>query len=175
VVKRGREGLQKVGGLRVRHYDPVTQRLYVIRTKQSKEDQASKKVTEIKVIPAIAAILEKHSQGKAPDDFIFCFKDKSPIMDIRWAFDEAVSFAGIRLKEVGSCGENLEMRLQFRDLRHVAANNLIESGLGMEEVAYYLGHSSTTMLQAVYYTRRKGSQLEHHAALVEKGMGRVLG
>ena len=169
---RSKSGVVKTGGLRVKHWDADTKRLYVTRTKQMSE---RKKVTEIQVVPVIADILNRHCQGKAPDDLIFTMPDGSPIQDVTRPFNEAVKFAGIKLKEVGAKGEEHEQVMQYRDTRHCAANNMIEAGLPLEEVAYYLGHTSTAMLQQVYYTRRKSSQLEAHSAIIERGMNKVLG
>lgn len=173
-LKKGRDGsIEKKGGLRVKNWKPETKRLYVYRSKDKGEFGARPKVTEIKVTEIVADILDRNAHDKSTEDFIFSFPDRSPIADIRWPFDEAVDFAGITVKDMGTDG--LAQKLQYRDLRHASTNNLIEAGLPIQEVAYYLGHSSTTMLQTVYYTRRKESQLQEHSEMVRIGMERVLG
>jgi integrase len=159
-------------GLRVGHWDSAKSTLTVMRTKL-KEKGGVKRSCWI-VTPAIADMLNKRCVGKKPDDLIF---DNSglQINDFAHCYDEAVAFAGIRVQVVNDKGMKELIRPQFRDLRHVSANNLLDSGLKVEEVARILGHTSTIMVQKVYANRLKESTQQNHADLVSDGMSRILG
>jgi integrase len=155
------------GGLRVGHYDPVKKSLVVIRSKQ-KRDRNVKEVsrkTTFPVPPYLAEILGRYCKGKGQEDLIFTTKTGKPVEKIHiWrAFAEAASFSQIKVPVEDIRGlTHLEV-LSFRDLRHVAASNMIErAGFGLHDVARYLGHSNTHMLEQVYYNERTQSQLDKH-------------
>jgi integrase len=126
------------------------------------------------VTPAIAAMLNRRCAGKRPDDLIFdnCGLQ---INDFAHCYDEAVDFAGIKVEVINDKGMRELIRPQFRDLRHVGCTNMLDSGLKVEEVARIMGHTSTVMVQRVYANRLKESTQQHHADLLEAGIGKILG
>jgi len=159
-------------GLRAGHWDPAKGILNVMRTKV--KETGGVKRSEIRVIPAVADILNKRCAGKKLDDFIFDNRG-FPIHDFAKCYDEAVDYAGIEVEITNDEGMKERIRPQWRDLRHCACTNLIDAGLKVEEVAKILGHSNTDMVFKVYNNRSKESTQLEQAKLVEAGMNRILG
>lgn len=161
-------------GLRVGNYDPAERTLVVTRSKQ-KRDRAMKLVNRKTVFPvpdAIAEILERHCAGKESNDLIFTRKSGEPFEAIMiWrSFGKAAIFSGIKVPIEDANGLAQFETLTFRDLRHVATSNMVDSGMDPVDVARYLGHSSSHMLEKVYFNTRTKGQMDRH----REGFGQVM-
>jgi integrase len=162
------------GGLRVSNYDPVERTLVVVRSKQKREQtmKAVNRKTTFPVPEVIAEILDRHCNGKQIDDLIFTRKSGEPFEAVMIArpFEKAAAFSGIEVPIEDVHGVSHMETITFRDLRHVATSNMMDTGMECEDVARYLGHSTTKMLYQVYYNTRTKGQLDKH----REGFGRVV-
>jgi integrase len=141
---------------------------------RTKRRAGSVKRSEWVVTPFIGAMLDRYCLGRGNEEPIFERTGKN-VNSFRSAFVEAVKFGEILVETVNEQGMKEMVRPQFRDLRHVAACNMLDSGLTVDEVAVILGHRSTAMVTRVYNNRQKVSTRQRQADLIALGMERILG
>jgi len=159
------------GGLKVGNWDGEKRTLTVMRTKQM---SGSTKQSQWIVTPFIATLLDRHCEGRYPQELIFRGLGNN-VHSFRNAFAEAVDFADIMVDTTNEEGMKTKVYPQLRDLRHVACCNMLDSGLSVDQVAKILGHTSTAMVSRVYGNRQKASTQQRQADMVAVGMERILG
>lgn len=150
--------------------DPKTQVLRFRRTKV-KEKGRGVRATSVKVSARIAAILQKHSQGKEVGDLVFTDRG-NPIFAIQKAFNDAVKVAKLSLFDDEGTAVK---KLQFRDLRPTAASNMLDFGLNETQISKILGHVDTRMVGQVYLRKIQDDTMLKAADKIEQGMKERLG
>ncbi|HTB22193.1 MAG TPA: tyrosine-type recombinase/integrase [bacterium] len=128
---------KKVGGLRVRDYDPKTK---VLKFYRSKTDS----MTEIDLsgFPDMAEVFARRAKGKTdPNEFLFTRRGK-PIFDVCKAYRLAITKAKIEKidKRTGKV-----INFTFHDLRHTACVDQLRAGVPLEVVARVLGDDIRTI------------------------------
>jgi integrase len=163
-------GYTKTSGLRVEDLDPKTHVLRFRRTKV-KEKGRGVRATSVKVSARVAAILQKHSQGKEVGELVFTNRG-NPIFTIQKAFNDAVKVAKLNLFD----DEGTPVKkLQFRDLRPTAASNMLDFGLNETQISKILGHVDTRMVGQVYLRKIQDDTMLKAADKIEQGMKERLG
>lgn len=91
-------------------------------------------VRTVALPPEVVAVLEDHLDrfvGPQPSAWVFTGDKGSPLREAVWQQEWAKARAKVGLPD-----------LHFHDLRHVAATLAAETGAGVKEIMYRIGHSS---------------------------------
>lgn len=163
-------GYTKTSGLRVGDLDPKTHVLRFRRTKV-KEKGRGVRATSVKVSSRVAAILQKHSQGKEVGDLVFTDRG-NPIFTIQKALNDAVKVAKLSLFDDEGTAVK---KLQFRDLRPTAASNMLDFGLNETQISKILGHVDSRMVSHTYLRKIQDDTMLKAADKIEQGMRERLG
>lgn len=147
--------VSEIGMLERTSYDIKSRKLFIHRLKGSKNNTL--KIIDTRFFPAIENYMDKYIANPAPfpdSNYLFCSRNGNPISrkqlgKLMYQYSKAAGISDPR-------------KWHFHVLKHTCGITLIENGLDIKDVQFWLGHVcvESTMQYLTYTTRMQDALFE---------------